>query len=91
MTVTVKKEVIEVWASEDGYRGDLDCISWNRNLYTNEAKSDNDGLGDESYLVRKSDNKKVAIVSYWFGNNGQGKIAKMKIQSLEGFEVIWKE
>ena len=32
MTVIVK-EKIEVWASEDGYRGDLTCIGWDKNLY----------------------------------------------------------
>lgn len=36
MTVTVK-EKIEVWASEDGYRGDLSCISWDKNLYDTKA------------------------------------------------------
>lgn len=90
-TVLEKKELIEVWVSPDGYKGDLDCISWDENLYNLKNKLSNNGLGDEKYLIRKLDNKPVAIVFYWFGDNGKGKISHMKIQSLDNFQIKWNE
>ena len=110
MTVTVK-EKIEVWASEDGYRGDLTCISWNKNLYDTKelSKSEKKELleskkkaypnlnfflhdfDEANWLFKKSDNTKVAIVYFIYGNNGEGKLAATNIDPLKGFEISWKD
>ncbi len=84
------KKVVCLRQAEDGYRGDMSCVNI---LTPHEEKliEDNEGQGDVYDVVDKTNGEVLGLLTRWYGNNGQGKLAAEKFCAKEGVEEQWEE
>ena len=75
----------------DSYRGDLDCLEIqnpHKEEY-NQRFQDYHGTGDEYKVLIEGE--EVGKMRYYYGNNGEGKLAMMKFFPSDDVDVEWIE
>ncbi len=82
---------ITLRSAEDGYRGDLSCLTIVSPKCICTTIEDNHGQGDILEVRRTEDNLLMGLLTQHYGNNGQGKLAAENFAAANGIIAIWED